>query len=95
MKRVVQEVPERYAKTAHEVDEEADRKLGWQTIGETKPTLAGYSVRVGRVQFDRGGARIRMKLLQNGIFLKHLDITTDIAGDLGPILQDAASIFRR
>lgn len=60
-----------------------------RVIGETVQTSAGYFLRVSAVQLDRAGQRVRIALYQRGTFVRHLDVTPDLAVDLGRILGKA------
>lgn len=55
-------------------------------IGETPPSPRGYFVRVSKVDLDHEGIRIRLRLFQNGEFVRHLDLTQGLANDLRRVL---------
>lgn len=59
-----------------------------EVISETPRTALGYSVQIVRVTFDSAGKRIRIKLLQDGNFVRHLDLTEPLAKSLGALLVD-------
>lgn len=62
-------------------------------VGETPRTKAGYFVRVSAVRFkNTQGSRIRLRVFKGEEFQRHLDITTEVARDLVPILHDAAAL---
>lgn len=56
-----------------------------ELLGETPATPFGYRVRISRVAFDRG-TRVRFALYQHDTFVRHLDLSEDLAKGLKPIL---------
>lgn len=61
-------------------------------IGQTPRTAAGYFIAVSSVSFPQGGARIRIELRTSLGFERHLDITSELARDLLPLIQKAAAL---
>jgi hypothetical protein len=62
-----------------------------EMIDKTPPTTVGYHVIVTTVRWP-GASRIRMTLFQGGTRIRHMDITTELARDLAPILQRAGAL---
>jgi hypothetical protein len=56
-----------------------------RVIGATPQNAAGYSAEVSSVRFDQG-ARVRISLRHYEIYVRHLDITSEILRDLLPLL---------
>lgn len=67
-------------------------------LGATPETAAEYRVVVFSVRFPRGplrrnpGQRIRLELQRAGQRVAHLDISTELARDLWPLLRAAAEL---
>lgn len=61
-------------------------------IGETDETRSGYALTVRIVRFDDKGMRVRIELTQHGGFVHHMDITTELAAKVLPLLQKAAQL---
>lgn len=65
-------------------------------IGRTPPTGSRYFMLVCSVDFAGQGMRVRMYLLQKrdaGVeYKRHLDVTTEVARDLWPLLRDGAAL---
>lgn len=61
-------------------------------IGETRTTPRGYAVVVSRVHFPGNGMRIRLTLLKEGARVRHLDVTAELARQLGPLLEEALGL---
>lgn len=64
--------------------------LTQEVIGETKRSRRGYFIRAIRVQFDTGGNRVRIELRQNEAFVRHLDITEELAFEFADLMNDVA-----
>ena len=70
-------------------------------LDATPATAAGYRVVVHSVRFPAGsnrsrpGQRIRLELQCEGAYVRHLDISTELARDLWPLLRSAAELGRK
>lgn len=77
-------------------DNEADRRREGEfrrnnrteeILGETVRTHAGYFVKVRRINFPDGGGRVRIELYQGDQWVRHIDMTTELAKGLAEILN--------
>lgn len=87
-RRVVVDVsgaPQRAATAPREVEEVA-------FIGETAKNVYGYSLAVKSVRLDRRGLRVRIESMRDGAATYHMDITTELAAWVLPLLQQAAEL---
>lgn len=56
-------------------------------LGRTERTRAGYWVRLGRVEFEGEGLRVRISLNRGDTFVRHLDLTQELAHGLCGLLK--------
>ncbi len=64
-------------------------------IGKTRVTAAGYFMTVASVSFSDGPQRIRLELHNAVGFIRHLDLTTELASDLEPLIRKAGELGRK
>jgi len=89
MRTIEQRIKDQREKKASEPQGESAEKV---EIGRTPRTAAGFFIIVSSVSFPEGGARIRLELRTSLAFSRHLDITTELARDLLPLIQKAAAL---
>lgn len=88
MRTMEQRIKDQREKKASE-PQESNEKM---EIGRTPRTAASFFIVVSSVSFPQGGARIRIELHTPMGFNRHLDISTELARDLLPLIQKAAAL---